>query len=420
MLKRTVLVLLLVAWFLPGVQAQVSTPPKVPPQRVVRAPQKDDAEAVFAKTASKVVYLIARKSGEPHAIASGVILGADGYIATNYHALQGADAVEIRFFPDAANSDDYQSFNAPKLLYADPDRDVAVLKVGSSSLPFLECGTGTARVGMKVYAIGNPEGLSNTISEGIVSALRTADNEDLIQHTAAISPGSSGGALVDSAGDLLGMNSWQMREGQNLNFAISGRHLLEALTSARTRATALSLPPDEVPAQRDAPEETARQANQVAVAALRKIADTIKECPRVIWFESPDTKGPMSRSRVYFGPPTNVVWDVTRNTSVRSPYTGYIEFTVPRTTWVPTEVWDKWTSKASDATKDFFLRPVPSLKTRYEYDVGPAGLQLTRMLSRSADESEWKDGPSQKACSQSGCATLCWEDAAQKWQIVQP
>ena len=244
MLGRAVLICtLLVAPSLLGAQAQ---PGKLPAKSTVPAHQKDAAEQVFAKTASKIVFLITRESGELNSRASGVILSADGYVATNYHALQGADAVEVRFFPDPGDSEDYQSFNGAKLLYADPDRDIAVLKVNSNSLPFLKCPADTgceARVGEKVYAIGNPKGLSNTISDGIVSGLRSVENEDIIQHTAPISPGSSGGALVDSNGTLLGMNSWQVTDGQNLNFAISAKHLFTALASARQTRTALSFPP---------------------------------------------------------------------------------------------------------------------------------------------------------------------------------
>jgi S1-C subfamily serine protease len=245
-----------------GVNAQQH---KALPNSTADSRQTNDAETVFLRTASKIVFLIMRKSGELHASASGVILTADGYIGTNYHALEGADAVEIRFFPDPTDSQTYQSFNGAKLLYADPERDVAILKVASKSLPFLECPVGRScepRVGETVYAIGNPKGLTNTISGGIVSALRADSGEDIIQHTAPISPGSSGGALVDSNGSLLGMNSWQVADAQNLNFAISAKHLSEALEIARHTTTALTFP-SEAPAEgASAPEDRAWQAFQ--------------------------------------------------------------------------------------------------------------------------------------------------------------
>jgi serine protease Do len=212
-----------------------------------QVPQQDRAETVFANSASKVVFLITRRSGTPHAMASGVILSAEGYIGTNHHALQGADTAEVRFFADPTNSADYQSFGTAKLLYANSERDIAILKVNSSTLPFFACPATTdceARIGENVYAIGNPKGLSNTISAGIVSGLRADGGEELIQHTAPISPGSSGGALLDSTGNLLGMNSWQVTDAQNLNFAISTKHLLEALEAARHVTTALSFLPE--------------------------------------------------------------------------------------------------------------------------------------------------------------------------------
>lgn len=96
--------------------------------------EKDAApEKVFAGAARKVVFVLTRKSGELLAGASGIILTADGYIATNCHALQGADSVEIRYFRDPQDSQTYQSFNRARLLYANPDYDIAVLKVNRKS-----------------------------------------------------------------------------------------------------------------------------------------------------------------------------------------------------------------------------------------------------------------------------------------------
>jgi tol-pal system protein YbgF len=248
--------LLLEALLVLGWQAQQ---PKPQVHTTVNTAPQNDAEAVFAQTGSKVVFLITRQSGELHASASGIILTADGFIATNYHALQGADAVEMRYFPDPEDAQNYQSFNGVKLLYSDAQHDIAILKINSKSLslPFLRCSSNGGcepRIGERVYALGNPRGLTNTISEGIISALRESDGEAIIQHTAAISHGSSGGALVDSGGNLLGMNSWALADAQNLNFAISAKYLFEALSVARRATVALSFPAEHPPEAASSPD----------------------------------------------------------------------------------------------------------------------------------------------------------------------
>jgi len=383
---------------------------------------KNGAVAVFAKTASKVVFLITKQSGEPHARASGVILTSDGYIATNYHALKGADAVEIRFFSNPADSDSYQSFNSPKLLYLDSDRDIAILKVNTSVLPFLPKPSYKPRVGEDVYAIGSPRGLNNTISEGIVSALRSTPIEDLIQHTAAISPGSSGGALVDSDGAFLGMNSWQITNGQNLNFAISAKDVWGALARARAVTTTLNYPPDSTDQDSTPVEERTWKDSQPAVKALEVVAERIKACPRIIWFETPNDEkkyGMMTRSRVYFGPPINVVWDVSRSESVRSPYSGYIEFAIPRSFWVPDDVREKY-SREDPLVYGTWDKPTPNSQERYEFDLGPGGLRFVRALYRDPekDKSGWEDDPMQPACSATGCGATCWNDAAENRQAA--
>jgi serine protease Do len=404
MLKHAMLICCVLVLLVTTAKTQRNVSPNSPkpaPQQTVPS----GAEAVFAKSASKVVFLIARKSGKPHILASGVILSADGYIATNYHALQGADTVEIRFFPDPANSDDYRSFNTPKLLYADPDNDIAILKVGSNSLPFLQCGMGcTARVGQKVYAIGNPKGLSNTISEGIVSALRATDSEDVIQHTAAISPGSSGGALVDLKGDLLGMNSWLVADGQNLNFAISANNLLQALTAARRARNPLSFPPaepDDRPAQQSQAQETDWQASQPAVEALRAIAETIRSCPQFSSDKDQWGKRATEFRQYRAGPPRNVVWDIAPRDSVRAPYSGFVEFTIAFSVYIPLESFAKFMREHSGLYSVF--QSVKPQEYRYEFDVGPSGLVLTKVLSRDEGQTDWQSGE---------LPNYCWGQAA--------
>lgn len=395
MLRRSILICpLLAAPLLVTAHAQQRKPPA---NSTVRAPLKNGAEAVFASAASKVVFLVTRKSGELHARASGVILTADGYIATNYHALAGADEAEIRFFPDPEDSANYQSFNGAKLLYADAERDIAVLKVTSKSLRFLECPPTTGckpLVGETVHAIGNPRGLTNTISEGIVSALRTGGAEDFIQHTAPISPGSSGGALVDSHGNPLGMNSWQVADAQNLNFAISAKQLLEALAVARHTTAALSFPPEafaEAASPEDRPSQAAPgqddAAKQKAISEMRRIANTIKQCPEEVSYQN--------ECKVhYVGPPINVEWDVLPSKSVRSPFQGIVEFNLGERESDPANQSKAIHQKCVDMEYNIAMLGAPALAEamkrgpikvrhyhyRYEFDLGSDAPELVKML----------------------------------------
>lgn len=138
-------------------------------------------------------------------LGSGVIVSRDGYILTNYHVIESADAIEVALA-------DGRVSNA-RLIGADPETDLAVLKIEEKALPpIVWADTGAARVGDVVLAIGNPFGVGQTITIGIVSALgrnRLGINmyENFIQTDAAINPGNSGGALIDTQGRLIGINT---------------------------------------------------------------------------------------------------------------------------------------------------------------------------------------------------------------------
>jgi serine protease Do/serine protease DegQ len=144
-------------------------------------------------------------------LGSGVIISSDGYILTNNHVVEEADELKV------ALSDD-REFTA-KLVGTDPKTDIAVIKIDASNLPFVTIGdSDKLRVGDVVFAIGNPLGIGQTVTMGIVSATgrknvnlltdRAPDAyEDFIQTDAAINMGNSGGALVDAKGRLVGVNS---------------------------------------------------------------------------------------------------------------------------------------------------------------------------------------------------------------------
>lgn len=145
------------------------------------------------------------KSRRSASLGSGVIVAAEGYILTNHHVIESADEIEVALADGRKAS--------AHIVGTDPETDLAVLKVGLTELPAIAFGSPKQLgVGDIVLAIGNPFGVGQTVTMGIVSAkgrshLGISTFENFIQTDAAINPGNSGGALVDASGNLVGINS---------------------------------------------------------------------------------------------------------------------------------------------------------------------------------------------------------------------
>jgi serine protease DegQ len=166
-------------------------------------------------------------------LGSGVIVSPEGYLLTNNHVIDGADDIEV-MLPDRRQV-------RAEVVGTDPETDVAVLKIQLDKLPVIAFGSAdTLEVGDVVLAIGNPFGVGQTVTSGIVSALgrnQLGINtfENFIQTDAAINPGNSGGALVDAQGNLLGINTAiYSRSGgsMGIGFAIpvtTARQVMEGL-----------------------------------------------------------------------------------------------------------------------------------------------------------------------------------------------
>jgi Do/DeqQ family serine protease len=179
-------------------------------------------------------YFFGEQEGQPQSgVGSGVIVSPEGYVLTNNHVVDHMDDIEVML------SDGRKT--TAKVIGTDPDTDLAVLKVDLDRLPFITFGNSdTLEVGDSVLAIGNPFGVGQTVTSGIVSALgrnQLGINtfENFIQTDAAINPGNSGGALVDIGGNLVGINSAiYSRSGGNMGigFAIpvsTARQVMESL-----------------------------------------------------------------------------------------------------------------------------------------------------------------------------------------------
>lgn len=205
------------------------------------AAAKDDlsAEEIFGRFASRILFLTCEESADTSSLASGVLVSDDGFIVTNAHVVSDCRSMKATRITGAMR----QSYE-PVLKYYDENSDTAVLKIDGLGLDFFDLPSRRTRIGERVYAIGNPRGLEQSISEGIVSGNREVDGVSWIQHSAPISPGSSGGALISARGELLGINSRYRADSQNLNFAVPAATLASALSSARTLSGFMDFPPN--------------------------------------------------------------------------------------------------------------------------------------------------------------------------------
>ena len=173
-------------------------------------------EKIYKNVSDAVVVIHSYDSNnELSSQGSGVVINDKGYVVTNYHVLGDNDRLEIIHNKEIVPYAD--------LMGIDVEKDILILKIQDKKFPSIKIGDSkTLTIGQRVYAIGSPLGFENTISEGIISGLRNDDEtgRDFIQITASISPGSSGGAVINDKGELIGISTLTIKEGQNLNFAI--------------------------------------------------------------------------------------------------------------------------------------------------------------------------------------------------------
>ncbi|MGB2836137.1 MAG: trypsin-like peptidase domain-containing protein, partial [Candidatus Sulfotelmatobacter sp.] len=176
-----------------------------------------DIPAISREANGSIVSIVmSDKDGHPIAQGSGFLISKDGHVVTNYHVIRNGSSAVIKF-PDGA------FFAADGVLVSDKNRDVAIIKVHGNGFKALTLGdSDRLEVGEEVVAIGNPLSLESTVSNGIVSAIRTVEDEGgkFLQITAPISPGSSGGPLFNMAGKVVGITTSHIKGGENLNFAI--------------------------------------------------------------------------------------------------------------------------------------------------------------------------------------------------------
>jgi hypothetical protein len=231
MVKRFAMKLFSVIALVAGVVTAQSAPPAgsvqgVPPGLIATpinpvpgqsAPPRKDIPAIAkAANGSIVSIVMSDKDGKPITQGSGFLVSNDGVVVTNYHVISEGSSAIVKF-PDGA------FYLVDGLFASDKARDVAIIKAHGENFRTVTLGNSDrVQVGEEIVAIGNPLSLESTVSNGIVSAIRTIEEEGgkFLQVTAPISPGSSGGPLFNMAGEVVGITTLKFKGGENLNFAI--------------------------------------------------------------------------------------------------------------------------------------------------------------------------------------------------------
>lgn len=219
--------------FAPLVKKQMPTVVNISTRQVVKAPQpspfgdpqKDEFFYRFFGGAPQ-------KEQVRQSLGSGFIISPDGYILTNNHVVDKASGIKVSLADDRVLD--------ARLIGTSPEIDIALIKIEAKGLPFVALGDSSLlEVGDWVVAIGNPFGLSHTVTAGIVSAkgrvIGMGPYDDLIQTDAAINPGNSGGPLFNTRGEVVGINTVIIASGQNLGFAVPITMVKELLPSLREK-----------------------------------------------------------------------------------------------------------------------------------------------------------------------------------------
>lgn len=179
-----------------------------------------DATEIFKRSAPGIVLInCLNEKGAVASLGTGFLVSSDGRIATNFHVIDTCRAVSVKF----ANGDIY---DAPMVVDTDVRKDLALIRVKAVNTPALPLGdSDDLEVGQRIYSIGNPSGLQNTLQDGLVNGFRQVTGYKLVQVSASLNPGNSGGPILDEEGAVVAIAARIVRGAENLGFAIPINYL---------------------------------------------------------------------------------------------------------------------------------------------------------------------------------------------------
>ena len=174
--------------------------------------------------ASTVLLVMEDANGQPLSLGSGFFV-RNGQVATNLHVVKGASRGYAKLVSQKTK------YDVEGITAVDAERDLVILKISVPRAQVISLGdSDMVQVGSPIYAVGNPRGLEGTFSQGIISSIRKVGTDKILQLTAPISPGSSGGPVLNDKGQVIGVSVATFRGGQNLNFAIPSNYLKKLIT----------------------------------------------------------------------------------------------------------------------------------------------------------------------------------------------
>ena len=199
----------------PGSPSQANAVQTQRPNTTSAGRQEKSFEELAMLASSVVMIAVHDETGEVTGTGSGIMIGRKGFILTNHHVIAGGRYYSVRI------EDDEQIYSTHEVIKDNYHLDLAVIRIQRMLTPIpVYKGPQKLVRGQKVVAIGSPLGMFNSVSDGIVSGFRRIDEVNMIQFTAPTSPGSSGGAVLNMYGEVIGISTAGMDRGQNINLAV--------------------------------------------------------------------------------------------------------------------------------------------------------------------------------------------------------
>jgi S1-C subfamily serine protease len=259
-------------------------------------------------------------------LGTGFFVGSTGLLLTNFHVVEGMELVGVKI----PGSNDV--LWAKKATGFDLENDLVVLEVQTEGeKPLILGDSDRAQVGEPIVVIGNPEGLEQTVSNGLLSGIRDVDGRKLFQISAPISEGSSGSPVFNARGEVIGVVASTLQSGQDLNFAVPINYAKPLFGG--TKEEEISALPKRSQSELQAgtsgtPTSPAADPAKLAVQAMSEIADKTRACEGSSMFIPAKEKKLNFYYRTHADAPTDVRFDVKATDSLVAPFEGIVEFSV--------------------------------------------------------------------------------------------